>query len=1147
MDKADLQRALASPRTRKYGVRFLIALVAIGVLGFLVLPPIVKAVLVNQLSAALHRPVAIESLRMNPYALSLTVEGFAVKERAGEETFLGFDRLYLNVESSSILRGGPVLNEVQLVNPRVRLVRGKDRRYNFSDLLDEFMAKPASDEPPPRFSVNNIQLSGGSVEFIDELVDEKHMVSDIALTLPFVSSMAYATDTFVEPAFSAKVNGAPLDLSGRSKPFADSLESELALDLADLQLSKYLDYLPFDLPIKMSGALDTDLKLVFRQEKDKPAALTVSGMAVVKNFDVKEASGSPLAAFKKLEIALGSADLLHRRFTVEHVRLESPDVSASASKDGTLNWLDLLERVQSSGSQAAQPAANPRSPGAPQASPVEWSVGEVRVTDGVLRWLDESNGVPFKASVEAIDVAVKKLSSKGAAPATFELGLRAAAAESLAVESLAVKEGQIDIAKREVVVGDLLVRGVRGGAKRDAKGSIAWINTPNLRAKSASSIPAPATPPEGEASPWKVKVAHAAGESIDLRFDDAGVSPATAQTVSGLGFEVQNFSVGSTEPARVSLHFKLNGKGEVAAEGNLTPAPLNADMKVDVKTLELLPLQPYFSEKLNVAVTSGHLSMNGDAKFGLPEKAKGAETSAGMTGGFSGQVTLGDFRAVDKLNEAEFLRWKSFYFGKIEAKLNPDSLVVGDVALSDFFARVIVSPEGKLNLMQIVRKPGDGPNSAPVATAEKTEPVPEKKTSDGKAAAPLAQAEAPASPLPPVRIDKITLQGGTIRFTDNFVKPNYSANLRQIGGRVTGLSSAPGSVASLELRGSYDNVAPLNITAKINPLSAKPYLDLQADIKGVELTSLSSYSGKYAGYAIDKGKLSLFVNYKIENDQLVAENRVFLDQLTFGDPVDSPDAVKLPVTLAVALLKNRAGEIDLNLPISGSLNDPQFSIGGLVVKVIMNLLVKAVTSPFALIGSMFGGGEELSNIDFDFGYAAISPAAEKRLEQLAKALVDRPALKLEIEARVDPDRDREGLKKARLERKVRALKREDLVKAAGDKAVPERVEVSEQEYPALLERVYRAESFPKPRNMIGLVKTLPVEEMEKLIFANSVVDDDDLRSLGDRRARGVRDWLVAREIPADRIFLKPVELKAPESKSDSDEKTKTSRVDFSLR
>ena len=401
----------------------------------------------------------------------------------------------------------------------------------------------------------------------------------------------------------------------------------------------------------------------------------------------------------------------------------------------------------------------------------------------------------------------------------------------------------------------------------------------------------------------------------------------------------------------------------------------------------------------------------------------------------------------------------------------------------------------------------------------------------------------------PVKIGKITLQGGAVRFTDNFVKPNYTANLRKIGGSVTGLSTEPGSVADLALRGSYDDVAPLSLTAKINPLSAKPYLDLQAEVKGIEMTSFSTYSGKYAGYAIDKGKLSVFVKYKIENDQLNAENRVFLDQLTFGDQVESPDATKLPVKLAIALLQNSKGEIDVNLPISGSLNDPQFSIGGLVIKVIVNLLVKAVTSPFALIGSMFGGGEELSNVEFAAGYATFDAEAQKRLENLSKALIDRPALKLEIEGRIDPENDPEGLKHARMERKVRAAKREDMTKAGIEVESLASVQLSDEEYPGLLERVYRAEKFPKPRNMVGMVKTLPVEEMEKLILANSTVDEEDLLNLGDRRAKAVRDWLIEHQVESERIFLRPTQPATSEAKPDATQKNKAkaARADFSLR
>ncbi|MFZ4534830.1 DUF748 domain-containing protein [Propionivibrio sp.] len=1140
IDYEKIKMVLHSEKTRKYALRFLVAFVLVGVLGFFVLPPFVKSTLLEKLGEALHRPVTVNSVSINPYALSVTLEGFAIKEREGSETFASFDSLYLNLEALSIFRGGPVIGEIRLVNPKLRVVRLSDKRYNFSDLVDEFLAKPKNDDPTPLFSLNNIQLTGGVIEFDDRLLDEKHVVSDINLTLPFISSMAYAVESFVEPAFSASINGAPLLIKGKSKPFASSLESELALDLSELQIAKYADYIPFDLPIKvLSGALDTNLKLVFHQEKDKPSTLVLSGTTAIKSLDVKDSSGASLLSFKQLDLVIGSADVLSRKFVIDRVAVDSPEIHARVSRQGTINWIEFFRKELEAGKPMAQ-AVEKVEP----AAPLEWSLGEAKVAGGALRWLDESHGKPFNASVEAVELDLRKLDSKGTAPAEFDAAWRVIAEEWLKVDSFAVKGGKLDLAKHEVSVGDAQARGVRALIRRTAEGRIDWLQTPALRVLEASQ--------KDTSAPWKITMAKYVCEDIGVRFEDRAVSPAATHVVSGFACEIENLSTEPGQTAKLAARFKFNNKGEIALDGTVKPFPLDANLNLDIKTLELLPLQPYFAEKLNIDVTRGQLTVNGNVQLRQEESGKKTDPPV-LAGGFNGQATIGDFNAVDKLNSADFLRWKSLYFGKVEARLKPDSLSIGEIALSDFFARVIISPEGKLNLMQVVRKDEAAAVAVvPPAADQGAAPAeaPATKTSDGKAVAPLnpvAPTVAESKPVFPIKIGKITLQGGNVRFSDNFVKPNYTANLKKIGGRITGLSSEPGSIASLELRGNYDNVAPLTVTAQINPLSAKPYLDLQAEIKGIELTSFSSYSGKYAGYAIEKGKLSLTVKYKIENDQLEAENRIFLDQLTFGDPVESPDATKLPVTLAVSLLKNRNGEIDLNLPISGSLNDPQFSIGSLVIKVIVNLFIKAVTSPFALIGSMFGSSEELSNVEFDYGRAAITPASQKRLENLTKALIDRPALKLEVEGRVDLEQDREGLKSARIDRKVRALKREDLTKKSVESGSAETVEVSDQEYPALLERVYKAEKFPKPRNMIGMVKSLPVEEMEKLMLANSIVDDDDLRQLGERRAKAVRDWLIEREVSAERVFLLPSKLGDTAAKSGSDEKAKSSRVDFSLK
>jgi hypothetical protein len=454
---------------------------------------------------------------------------------------------------------------------------------------------------------------------------------------------------------------------------------------------------------------------------------------------------------------------------------------------------------------------------------------------------------------------------------------------------------------------------------------------------------------------------------------------------------------------------------------------------------------------------------------------------------------------------------------------------VGEVALTDFYSRLILSKEGRLNLQDIVRTSGGAGKPADTAM-----PV----------TAPKVAEAAPAAAKPaalPVKIGKITLQGGTVNFSDFFVKPNYTVNVTKVAGRVSGLSSAADTVADLELRGSYANSAPVQVVGKLNPLAAKSFLDIKAEVKGVDLVPFSPYSGKYAGYHIDKGKLSLSVAYKLENKQLTAENHLFIDQLTFGDKVESPDATQLPVNLAIALLKNNRGEIDLNLPISGSLDDPEFSIGGLVIKVIVNLFVKAVTSPFALLGSMFGGGEELSNIEFGPGRATFDDAAAKRLEALAKALNERDSLKLEITGRADPEADKEGIKRVAIERAVKAEKLKDQLKKGDEGTSVDTIEVAAAEYPVYLQRAYKEAKFPKPRNLIGMQKELPVEEMEKLMLTNLPATDDDVQQLALRRAENVQSWLIDEgKVPPERIFL-------VEPKTEAGEKGKASRVDFSLR
>jgi len=342
-----------------------------------------------------------------------------------------------------------------------------------------------------------------------------------------------------------------------------------------------------------------------------------------------------------------------------------------------------------------------------------------------------------------------------------------------------------------------------------------------------------------------------------------------------------------------------------------------------------------------------------------------------------------------------------------------------------------------------------------------------------------------------------------------------------------------------------ERTAPVEVQGRIQPFAKELSLDVTAKARDVDLPPLTPYSVKYAGYGIEKGKMTFDVHYVLANRKLTAENKVVLDQLTFGERVESPSATKLPVLLAVALLKDRNGVIDIELPISGSIDDPQFSVGGLIVKVILNLLGKAVTAPFALLGAVFAGSSgESAHVEFAPGRAEIAGPADAKVAALAKALAAKPQVKLEIVGRYDPATDAPALRRTALERAVKGAKRRALVAEGTTPPDLDAIVVASDEYPRYLEAAYKNASFEKPKNALGLEKGLPPAEMETALLEHADASEQAMRDLANARAQAVKAAIEKNGDVADaRLFLT-----APKSGSEpAKDGTKPTRVDFALK
>jgi uncharacterized protein involved in outer membrane biogenesis len=702
---------------------------------------------------------------------------------------------------------------------------------------------------------------------------------------------------------------------------------------------------------------------------------------------------------------------------------------------------------------------------------------------------------------------------------------------ALDIAAVHLSGGVLELTGRSITVEKLTIDSPRLLIRRLGDGSINWLHLAKLETGRE-------VVRDGVPAPWSIRVKQTEVTRGDVRLEDDAVTPAVKLRASAITVTARNITGDGSEQAEFTLRCRLGGGGALSAKGNARWDTLAAALRVDARNLDIAAIRPYLASHLNAVVAKAEFSGQGTVALARPIAGGALRVE------YKGSGRLSNVHALDAAGETDLLRWQMLDVEGIDLKIGEGSpfIDLGKVSLGDFYARVIVSEEGRLNLADLVKRDG-APPTVGAHTAQASSAAADLKVVTPSPAGSAGLAG--GSPWPAIRIGAVEIVRGNVHFTDNFIRPNYTANITGLGGSVSTLASNDIEPATVSLVGSIDGDAPLEINGRVNPLAPTLFLDIEGRTAGVDLPRLTPYAVKYAGYPIVKGKVSMDIKYKVEAQKLEASNHLFLDQLTFGDRVESPTATKLPVLLAVSLLKNHRGEIDINLPISGSLDDPKFSVGGVIVQVIANLLAKVVTAPFALLASAFGGGEELGFVEFAPGADTLAAGQLQRLDALSKALNERPGLRLDIVGRAEPDADTEGVRRAKYEARLTAAKLRRLTRAGGGSIDPSKISIDPEERPALIAAAYSDEKIAdKPRNVIGMVKSIPTAEMESLILNNLAAGPEDLRALATARAAAVRNYLeITGGVARDRLFLVEPRLTADDIR-DSGART---RVDFLLK
>ena len=664
------------------------------------------------------------------------------------------------------------------------------------------------------------------------------------------------------------------------------------------------------------------------------------------------------------------------------------------------------------------------------------------------------------------------------------------------LERLDVSETTVDLAKQQVVVGKIRSNKLETWAALEADGQLDWqklfASQPSKPAKAPEAKNAPATAdspkaePTAPSKPWQVLLKDVQLRNYQVHLADRQAKPAVALELGPLNVDMQNFDSLNRSPFTVKVDSGVGKQGKLQATGEVNLDPVSARLKVNTQDIDLRVAQSYISPFIRLELRSGMLSSNLDVNLKSTDPLKLQVT---------GRAQVDQLHTLDTLKTRDFLKWQRLVLEGVNYQ-HGDSLSIDKVNLLQPYARFMINDDRTTNVDDLLIPQAPDKGSKP---ASKDKPL-------------------------GIRIGQIAINDGSANFADFSLTPNFATAIQQLNGQIGTIDSRQAKPASVDIKGKVDRYAPVTIKGSVNPFDPMAALDIATSFKRVELTTLTPYSGKFAGFRIRKGRLNLDLHYVITKGQLKAENKVVVEQLQLGEKVDSADAVDLPIRLAVALLKDSDGKISIELPVTGDLNNPQFSVMPIVWQTLRNLVVRAATAPFKFIGGLVtgGGSEDLGNVSFAAGSSELNKDAESALNTLAKALKERPTLRLEIEGTAAASSDGPFLAAQRLEREYQ-YNYYKILQRRGDK-VPAQASllvVPEKEKAPLLEGIYRTRLKQQPpaewKDLSSDERSAKLRDGVIKFWSGS---DVLLRQLGQDRASTIKDYLVDKgQLEDDRVYF----------------------------
>lgn len=932
--------------------------------------------------------LSIGTMKIEPWSMKVELGDVRLAEGNGAPLFAA-RRLVLDAEPTALFIGRWRAALFQLDKPQWFVERNAQGEWNWARFIKAVSgpAKPAAKDKGelPKLVLDLLQLDGGEVRMVDRFGGETRSfeLKPVNLTLKELSTLPVDGGYTLTAALG---DGAQLAWKGnvRLQPLQSSGEAKLD----KLTLASVWPYVqPFFRTSAPQGELAASARYQFDLSGKTPQLKVAPFNATLGQLRLAAPGGGSALALKQLALEGGRFDLAGSSVDITRLRLADGELSAQRNAAGQLDWL------------AALPPAKPETAPAPP-SPWRVKVGEIRAENwryrfgdaGFVRPLQAQAAMPLLSAQLAVGpkdgVVLSKLGTQLA-----DIGVGAAgSAPVIRLASAALADSELRLARHEVRLGALTLGGLEADVERNRQGE---INLQQVFAKSSANPAVKPAAATGDAPGWQLHYPTVTLENGRLNWLDQTLPRPLRATLSELSVNAAPQDSGALA---LDLDSRLES-GRLAAKLTLAPDGAALGGKITASGVPLAPFAPYALSGTVLKLAGGTLSANLDVDAG----SKGWKVG--------GQGALNRFSLLEPNNRQPLLAWRQLALNGLSASSGtPLKVQLREVRLSDPVARLILNQQRQLNVSNLLAGKPAAAAPAPVPTTTPAAPTAPAKV-EVKAKKPAATG------APQVEVRTVHVQGGDIEFADLGMKPSFATRIHNLRGSIQGLSSQPGRRGTVTLDGDVDQYGDVRVRGALAPQAVTDDADITLAFRNIPLTSLNPYSMNFAGWKVNDGRLSVDLRYLLDKRQLKAENRVVIDSIQLGEEVQEPGVTRLPLRLAVALLEDSDGRIDLDLPISGSLDDPQFSYGRVVWKAFVNVITKIVTAPFRALGALMGG-EGFDEVRFVAGEANVAPPEREKLDKLAAVLVKRPRMTLVLAGTYDPAVETRELARARIDRAI---------------------------------------------------------------------------------------------------------------------------------